>query len=87
MNNYWFDIRHYWKTTDHLSNMQDLAYRRLLDLYYGTGEPISRDLTWVAEQIDIVPAVIEPVLNEFFVLKDDGWHRSPEDQARERGTV
>lgn len=84
MGNYWFDIVHYWDTTRHLSNEEDLAYRRLLYMYYDNEKPISCDILRVSAGISIHPFVVEKILNEFFILKDDGWHRSPEDQARER---
>jgi len=85
VNYYWFDIETYYRTTAHLTIEQDMAYRRLLDLYYQTEKPIPLDMMRVADEIRIVPSVIESVLNEFFVRHEDGWHRSPADQARERG--
>lgn len=86
MSNYWFDIAHYWATTAHLSDEEDLAYRRLLDLYYDNSEkPISCDIMSVSAEISVYPCIIRKILNEFFIVKDDGWHRRPEDQARERG--
>jgi len=57
----------------HLSNEEDLAYRRLLDMYYDTENKIPLDTQWVARRIRIEPAVVCNVLNDMFIKQEDGW--------------
>jgi len=76
MHFYSFNIGDYISHTKHLSNMEDLAYRRLLDLYYLHERPLSEDVTLVARKInmkDNVPEV-QVILEEFFTLEvGKGW--------------
>ena len=76
MHFYSFNIGDYISHTKHLSNMEDLAYRRLLDLYYLHERTLNEDVSIVARKInmrDNVPEV-ETVLEEFFVLETGkGW--------------
>lgn len=73
MHYYQFSIGDYRAATAHLSNEEDLAYRRLLDMYYDTENKISLDTQWVARRIRIEPDVVHTVLNDMFVKQDDGW--------------
>jgi uncharacterized protein YdaU (DUF1376 family) len=66
-------IGDYRSATAHLSNEEDLAYRRLLDMYYDTEQPIPLDTHWVARRIRMGADVVESVLNDFFVTTDDGY--------------
>jgi uncharacterized protein YdaU (DUF1376 family) len=75
MHYYRWHVADYAASTAHLSNEEDLAYRRLLDFYYGTEEPIPLDLAPVARKIRCGLAVLEQVLKDFFVLREDGWHQ------------
>jgi uncharacterized protein YdaU (DUF1376 family) len=43
MHYYKFNIADYRSATAHLTNEEDLAYRRLLDMYYDTEVPIPND--------------------------------------------
>ena len=76
MHFYSFNIGDYISHTKHLSDMEDLAYRRLLDLYYLHERTLNEDVAIVARKInmrDNVPEV-ETVLEEFFVLETGkGW--------------
>ena len=76
MHFYSFNIGDYISHTKHLSDMEDLAYRRLLDLYYLHERTLNEDVAIVARKInmrDKVPEV-ETVLKEFFVLESGkGW--------------
>ena len=76
MHYYQFNIGDYASATAHLEPLEDLAYRRLLDLYYSTEKPISEDLNQVARILRMRShsEFIATVLNEFFTLEDDGWH-------------
>ena len=76
MHFYSFNIGDYISHTKHLSNMEDLAYRRLLDLYYLHERTLNEDVSIVARKInmrDNVPEV-KVVLEEFFILEvGKGW--------------
>lgn len=76
MHFYSFNIGDYISHTKHLSDMEDLAYRRLLDLYYLHERTLNEDVSLVARKInmkDNVPEV-RVVLEEFFILEvGKGW--------------
>jgi uncharacterized protein YdaU (DUF1376 family) len=73
MNYFQFHIGDYKSATSHLSNEEDLAYRRLLDMYYDTEQKIPLDTQWVARRIRVEASVIRDVLNDMFVRHEDGW--------------
>jgi uncharacterized protein YdaU (DUF1376 family) len=86
MHFYQFHIGDYKSHTHHLSPMEDLAYRRLLDHYYLHEAPIKqRD---IARQIGLRDNEQEvlTVLNEFFVSTDAGFinPRADEEIAKYR---
>jgi uncharacterized protein YdaU (DUF1376 family) len=70
---YTFNIGDYRGATAHLSNEEDLAYRRLLDMYYDTEQKIPLDTHWVARRIRVEAFVIVDVLNDMFEKHEDGW--------------
>ena len=70
---YQFHINDYRGATSHLSNEEDLAYRRLIEMYYDTEAPIPLDLAFVSRRIRIGQEVIETVLADFFTETDGGW--------------
>jgi uncharacterized protein YdaU (DUF1376 family) len=74
INYYPFHLGDYAAHTAHLEPMEDLAYRRMLDLYYRTEKPLS-DPSEIARLIRMREhaATIRDVLNEFFEATDDGW--------------
>lgn len=78
MHYYQFNIGDYIKNTLHLSLMEDLAYRRLLDFYYDSEQPIPKDIPRVARRLRLDSQVVKTVLDEFFTLTDDGYknHRA-----------
>ena len=68
MHFYSFNIGDYMSHTVHLSLMEDLAYRRCLDIYYLHEKPLPEDATEVARLIRMPehkPKVVQ-VLKEFF---------------------
>jgi len=74
MNFYPFHIGDYISHTSHLSDLEDLAYRRMMDLYYQTEEPF-KDNWSVARKVKSSPDMVQTLLEEFFVQFDDGtWH-------------
>ena len=70
---YKFWIGDYITDTMHLADAEDLAYRRLLDLYYLSERPIPLDLERVARKIRLDQDVTETVLKEFFDKCEDGY--------------
>ena len=68
-----FHIGDYRSSTAHLSNDEDLAYRRLIEMYYDTEQPIPNDTQRVSRRIRVAEAVIQVVLEDFFTATDDGW--------------
>jgi len=75
MHYYQFNIGDYDSHTKHLDLFEDLAYRRLLDLYYLHERPLNASLASVARQINMreYEEKIKIVLEEFFELTPDGW--------------
>jgi len=73
---YPFNIADYKASTAHLSNDEDLAFRRLLDMYYDTEMPIPLDFAWLARRIRVSVEAIESVLIDMFEKKEDGYHHA-----------
>lgn len=80
MNYYEHHIGDFDADTAHLSWVEDMAYTRLMRLYYRRERPIPTDM---AEACRLVRAIskdqkqaVESVLKEFFVLDADGWHQA-----------
>lgn len=73
MHYYQFHVGDYLSSTSHLSNEEDLAYRRLLDMYYTSEKPIPLDTQWVARRLRVATEVVELVLNDFFTQTPDGY--------------
>jgi uncharacterized protein YdaU (DUF1376 family) len=80
MHYYQFNIGDYNSHTMHLSEIEDLTYRRLLDWYYLHESSIPLDLNEVSRQIRMRThsECIATVLLEFFERTPDGWihHRA-----------
>jgi uncharacterized protein YdaU (DUF1376 family) len=75
MHYYQFNIGDYASHTRHLTNLEDLAYRRLLDAYYLQERPLNSGVAAVARQINMRDheSEVKAVLEEFWVLTEDGW--------------
>ncbi|BAQ93805.1 Uncharacterized protein conserved in bacteria (COG3756) [uncultured Mediterranean phage uvMED] len=92
MHFYSFNIGDYISHTKHLSDLEDLAYRRLLDLYYLHERTLNEDVSLVARKInmkDNVPEV-RVVLEEFFKLEiGKGWinPRADEEIQKYQGKI
>ena len=81
MHYYQFHIGDYRAATAHLTNEEDLAYRRLLDMYYDTEKPIPEDTHWVSRRIRVDAHIIKDVLNDMFLKGEDGlWRHKRVDQ-------
>lgn len=73
MHYYQFNISDYRSATVHLTNDEDLAYRRLLDMYYDSENKIPLDTQWVARRLRLDTKTVETVLKDMFVWHEDGW--------------
>ncbi len=78
MNYYEHHLRDYEADTAHLTWDQDMAYTRLIRWYYRKERPIPSD---IKEACRLMRAsskaqrdAVANVLDEFFELRDDGWH-------------
>ena len=70
---YKFYLGDYITHTNHLSDAEDLAYRRLMDLYYISEKEIPLDTSLVARKIRLDLDITESVLGEFFVKTENGY--------------
>lgn len=73
MHYYNFNIGDYMKHTLHLTPEEDLAYRRLLDMYYDSESPIPTNIPLVSRRLRMDAKIVESVLNEFFDLTEEGY--------------
>lgn len=75
MHYYNFNIGDYMKSTRHLSLIEDLIYRRLLDVCYDTERPLPLDVAKVARLIGMRenPEETQAILDEFFSKTQKGW--------------
>lgn len=81
MNYYPFHIGDYISHTSHLSDLEDLAYRRMIDLYYQTEQPFE-DIVWVARKVKSTPEIVKLLLEEFFEFwqEDCTWRNKRADE-------
>ena len=76
MNYYPHHIGDYKAATVHLSNEEDLTYRRLLEMYYDSERPIPLETQWVSRRLRVDTQTVEGVLSDFFFRQEDGWHHA-----------
>jgi len=78
MHYYQFNIGDYAKATRHLSNTEDLAYRRLIDLYYDKEQPLIKDVAKLSRLINMRDnqEEIATVLDDFFEETEEGYKQS-----------
>ncbi len=85
MHYYSFHVSDYIHDTAHLSAYEDLAFRRLLDLYYTSEKPIPNKTHEVARRIRMSAQInaVQTVLEEFFMfdMENDCWFHKRCDKA------
>jgi len=85
MHYYSFHVSDYIHDTAHLSNDEDLAFRRLLDLYYTQEKPIPNNTHEVARRIRMGKKIdaVQTVLEEFFMFcqEHDFWYHKRCDET------
>jgi len=81
MNFYPFHIGDYISHTSHLSDLEDLAYRRMMDLYYQLEKPFHQSLD-IARKIRSTKVIVDQLLPEFFEWneEDKSWHNKRADE-------
>jgi uncharacterized protein YdaU (DUF1376 family) len=86
---YKFHYGDYVTHTTHLSDAEDLAYRRLLDLYYMSEKQIPLNTESVARKIRLDLDITESVLGEFFEKTETGYfnHRCDAEVAKYQAQV
>jgi len=86
MNFYPFHLGDYVKKTAHLTPMEDLIYRRLIDRYYMTEQPIPLDVEGVARLIGMRDHIsfVSDILSEFFLKSEDGYRHERCDEEIEK---
>jgi uncharacterized protein YdaU (DUF1376 family) len=74
---YGFNLGEYLRDTAHLSELEDLAYRRMLDVYYRDEGPLQGSVEDVARAIRMRDRLTEvgDVLAEFFENTGKGWRQ------------
>lgn len=78
MNYFPFHVGDYVASTAHLSWDEDMAYTRLIRVYYQTEKPIPKDKAYrlARATTNSQKAAVDSVLEEFFTLDADGYHQS-----------
>jgi uncharacterized protein YdaU (DUF1376 family) len=85
MHYYSFHVSDYIHDTAHLSAYEDLAFRRLLDLYYTSEKPIPNRTHEVSRRIRMTEQIdaVQTILEEFFMYdnENDCWYHKRCDKA------
>ncbi len=86
MHYFQFNIGDYARDTAHLTEMEDLAYRRMLDLYYRVEGPLPLSTDEIARLIRMRShtSSIAIVLQDFFEECADGYRNHRADQELQR---
>lgn len=84
MRYYPHDIAAYMAATVHLTNGQDLAYFRLLQIYYLKEEPLPLDEKYLARKVRCPLKDVVTVLEEFFERTENGWRNKRCDEEISR---
>lgn len=82
MNFYPFHIGDYLSHTYHLNDDEDLAYRRMIDLYYLSEKPFSQEPEWIAKRCKTTIEIVHYILSEFFELDSENncWRNKRADE-------
>ena len=81
MHYYQHHIGDHARASYHLTNEEDLAFRRLKDMYHETEMPIPLDIDSVARRLRLETQWVISVLKDFFFEGADGWHMAEIDAA------
>lgn len=83
---YKFNFKEYKDETFGLPDAEDLAYRRLIDIYYSNEGPLPADQGLLERMVALDYDCIEPVLKSYFRRLSDRWahDRLDKDLARRK---
>ena len=93
MNHYPHHIGDFNNATRHLTRVERSLYRDMIELYYDTELPLNVDPAKIARRVLATSEedrdALKLVLEEFFVLQDDGWHntRCDDEIAKYQGQI
>ena len=91
MNFYPFNIGDYAGKTRHLTWDEDMAYRRLLDVYYSNEQPLPADKRQVyrlaGAQTTKQKQAVDTVLNEFFDKVPEGFRNARCDEEIAKAAI
>ena len=73
MHYYTFHAKDYAADCSHLSNEEDLAYRRLIDLAFNIEAPVVGTPATIARRIRLPEGAVASVLGEFWQESPEGW--------------
>lgn len=82
MKYYQFHLGDYAQHTGHLDPIEDIAYRRMLDLYYREQAPLPVDVQRIAKLIRMPEhaATVRDMLVEFFIESPEGYRNTRADR-------
>ncbi len=82
MHYYQFHVGDWILDTNHLTLEEEAVYRRLLDHYYNTESAIPEETQSVIRRLRLrgYEELVGSILDEFFVLEEDGWHNKRADK-------
>lgn len=85
MNYYPFHLGDYALHTSHLDPIEDITYRRMLDLYYRDQVPLPSDAQRIAKLIRMPDhaGTVRDILNEFFTESPEGYRNARADREIE----
>lgn len=85
MNHYPHHIGDFNSATRHISRDERWFYRDLIEMYYDYEKPLPDDFTWICRKLmattEQEQTLVEQVLVEFFIIRDDGWHNAKCDEV------
>ena len=78
MHYFQFNLSDYIQKTAHLTLIEDLVYRRIIDLYYESEKPIPNETKVVSRRLRLTEyeGVVGEILTEFFTLEDDNLYHN-----------
>lgn len=74
MNYYQHHIGDFRSATRHLSLIERQIYLELMWTYYDKEVPIPDEINKVARRLGADPRSVKEILEDFFILRADGWH-------------
>jgi uncharacterized protein YdaU (DUF1376 family) len=79
---YKFDIEKHYDKSAEIGDLEDLAFRRMVDLYYLNEKPLYNDQADIADAIGMDWKVVTKTLLMFFRLNGDDncWHNEEIDR-------